>query len=127
MNDLSMNDDLDLDTLFAEDPEDGPVFVQPGHPIWELLDVGIPLAWELNSDLVASLRSKGGFVGEEAIPENSTGLVVYDDPNRETKLTWANTDEAAVVYLIKETLLDLCTAAQHPVLPRPSRPVALNS
>jgi hypothetical protein len=82
----------------------------PGHPIYELLDVGIPLGWKLGRDLADEL-TRDPIVPATIAPDNGSRTLVDTKRDRvevsvqAVKLVWEDAKESEIIAAIKDTIL----------------------
>jgi hypothetical protein len=72
--------------------------VGPGHPIYELLDIAIPIGWNVDRDVPEELCT----VDQPAADVDGIEVTVQD-----TTLKWWGVDEAEIVQQIKNLILDI--------------------
>jgi len=72
--------------------------VGPGHPIYELLDIAIPIGWNVDRDVPGELCT----VDLPTADVEGIEVTVQD-----TTLKWWGVDEAEILQQIKNLILDI--------------------
>jgi hypothetical protein len=87
--------------------------VGPGHPIYELLDIAIPIGWNVDRDVPDELCT----VDVPAADVEGIEVTVQD-----TTLKWWGVDEAEIVRQIKNLILDITETPTSGAAPKPQPP-----
>jgi hypothetical protein len=91
----------------------GVMKVGPGHPIYELLDIAIPIGWNVDRDVPEELCTV------DQLPTDMDGIEVTV---QDTTLKWWGADEAEIVQQIKNLILDITETPTSGAAPRSQPP-----